>query len=308
MCGSLSSLVFLTSLAVAEAPRPAPENVAANVNGDVIRVDEVDAALRRRPPVSTPLTGAQVRQLRRAILEGMIDDLLLRQFLREHGPKVESAEIDGLMGGLAAAQRKRGKSLAEYFREIGRSEAEVRETWKTLLQFQKYADSRATDAELRKYFAENKDFFEDATVTVSHVVIRVSSGAAPGEWNAARARLASLRSEILEGKCSFAAAAVKHSVCPSARSGGKLGVISRKDPAHDERFTRAAFALKVGDISEPTDSDVGVHLIQVTDRNPGTPKNFDKMIDLVRECFAEELRQQIVADLRKRGTIQVLLP
>lgn len=295
-------LVWIVAVAAA------PENVAANVNGEVIRIDEVDAVLRRRPPVSTPLTAEQVRRLRRAVLDGLVDDLLLKQFLRLNGPKVEPADVDRLMGGLAAAQRKRGKSLADYFREVGRTEAEVREAWATMLQFQRYADAKATDAELKQYFEANRDFFDRATVTVSHIVLRVPADAPAGERQAARQTLLALRNDIVAGRVGFADAALRHSVCPSARSGGKLSPLTRKDPSQDEPFLRAAFALKVGDLSEPVDTDVGVHLIRVSAKSPGTPASFDRIADLVKECFAEDLRQQILADLRKAGTIQVMLP
>lgn len=297
-----SLLVWIVAVAAA------PENVAANVNGEVIRLDEVDAVLRRRPPVSTPLTTEQVRRLRHAVIEGLIDDMLLKQFLRQNGPKVESADVDRLMGGLAAAQRKRGKSLADYFREVGRTEAEVRESWATMLQFQRYADLKATDAELKQYFEANRDFFDNATVSASHIVVRVPGNAPAGERQAARQTLMSVRNDIVAGKIGFAEAAMKHSVCPSARTGGNLGSLTRKNSSQDEPFLRTAFSLKVGDLSEPVDTDTGVHLIRVSAKSPGSPVNYDRIADLVKECFAEELRQQILVDLRKAGTIQVVLP
>lgn len=301
-------LGLLAMSAPAADPKPAPDNVAANVNGEVIRIDEIDAVVRRRPPGGVPLSASQTRRLRLAVLDGLIDDVLLKQFLGRTGPAVEPAEIDRLMGGLAAAQRKRGKSLADYYREAGRTEAEVREAWTTMLQFQKYAESKATDAELKAYHAANRDFFDGTTVAVRHVVVRVPAGTPPGETAAAVQKLAALKADIAAGKLTFADAAKKYSVDPSAAAGGDAGVIGRKDPRFDDAFTRAAFALKPGTVSDPVVADGGVHLILVTARTEKPAVSFERIADLVRECFAEELRERIVTDLRKAATVQVLLP
>ena len=112
----------------------------------------------------------------------------------------------------------------------------------------------------------------------------------------------------MAGKLAFADAARKHSMCPSAPKGGDLGFIGLRDPAVDEAFARAAFALKAGEVSEPTDGEFGVHLVQATERKPGTPAAFEKVADLVRDCYAEDVRQGLVGLLRKQAPIQVTVP
>ncbi len=71
-----------------------------------------------------------------------------------------------------------------------------------------------------------------------------------------------LLEEIKAGK-SFAEAAKEHSLCPSGRDGGDLGFFKRGVMV--KPFEDAAFALKkVGDISEPVQTQFGWHLIQMT--------------------------------------------
>ena len=47
------------------------------------------------------------------------------------------------------------------------------------------------------------------------------------------------------------------------------------------------------------ETDYGYHLIKVTKRHPGTPSDFKKIKEVVREVCAEDERQKILAEERK---------
>lgn len=63
----------------------------------------------------------------------------------------------------------------------------------------------------------------------------------------------------MAGKASFAELAEKYSDCSSAKRGGDLGPFGKG--AMQKPFEEAAFALKVGELSEPVFTDSGVHII-----------------------------------------------
>lgn len=67
------------------------------------------------------------------------------------------------------------------------------------------------------------------------------------------------REQISFGKSSFAELASKYSDCSSAKRGGDLGPFGKG--AMQKPFEEAAFALKVGELSEPVFTDSGVHII-----------------------------------------------
>lgn len=72
-----------------------------------------------------------------------------------------------------------------------------------------------------------------------------------------------IREEIIAGK-PFEEAAREYSLCPSSRDGGDLGFFGRNMMVVE--FDHAAFELKVGELSQPVNTDFGWHLILVTDK------------------------------------------
>jgi peptidyl-prolyl cis-trans isomerase C len=66
--------------------------------------------------------------------------------------------------------------------------------------------------------------------------------------------------------------------------------------------------LKVNDLSDVVTTDYGLHLILVTDRKPGESSEFEKCKDDVRDCLLEEMRQNLLAELRAKARIEIKLP
>lgn len=301
------SLAALAAASIALAQPPAKPEVAATVNGETISLADVDAVLSHTLPL-TPLTTAQRRQMRVEVLSDMVDDVLVRQFLRKNGPKVDPAEIDAQLKAFAEKLQKDGKSLAGWLKETGQTEAQVKEAWTTAMQMTGYVKLNTTEAQLKAYFEANKDHFERAEVKVRHIVLRVNKNAPAPERAAAKEKLEALRTEIATGKADFAAAAKKHSHCPSAPMGGDIGYIGRKGGLVDEAFAKAAFALKPNELSGVIETDFGLHIIQVTERKPGTPTTYDKAATDVLDSYADDFRAELIAKLRKEGQIQITVP
>jgi peptidyl-prolyl cis-trans isomerase C len=79
--------------------------------------------------------------------------------------------------------------------------------------------------------------------------------------------LENLKSELNASKNvekAFADAAMKHSTCPSAKSGGALGQFKRG--AMVPAFDKVVFTEEVGQIHGPVKTPFGAHLIFIQDR------------------------------------------
>jgi parvulin-like peptidyl-prolyl isomerase len=294
VAGSLSAQLF--------GPKP-----LAVVNGEPISVADVDAAIKQMGPVAVQLPEARLRQMRMQMVGLLIDDALMRQFLTKNAPPVSTAEIDRKVAEIVEGLKKEGKTLAEMCRETHRTEAKLRSELGCALQWQYYASARVSDIEVQRYYHEVRDFFDGTTVRASHIFLPLAPDAPAAEVEAGRAKLAAVRAEILAGKMDFAAAAKAYSQCTSAEGGGDLGFFPRKWVV-EESFARAAFALQPGQVSEVVRTSQGLHIIHVTERKAGKPSEFDKIKSEVREYCVEDMRQGLLAEMRRTGKVEINVP
>ena len=170
-----------------------------------------------------------------------------------------------------------------------------------------YVKEIASDEKLKAYHAANRDHFDRVEVRVSHILIRVGKDASAVERAVAKEKLQRIRGELASGYLTFAAAAKKYSQCPSALKNGDLGFIRRRGLPEDEPLARAAFALKVGELSDVIETERGLHLLKLTERKPGTPTVLEKCVVEVLEAFAEDTRTELVRKLRNEIAVQIML-
>jgi parvulin-like peptidyl-prolyl isomerase len=268
---------------------------------------ELEAIVKLGGPTPVRLSESARRQRQIEVLSLMIDHLLMHQFLEKNTPPIPPKEIDDKLAEMEKGLKAQGKSLAEFCHDTNQTLAQLKESIADYLRWTAYATSQINDAGLEKYYKENKDCFDGTTIQASHIVIRVPAGLPASEKEKVRAKLLDLKAQIEAGKLDFSAAAKAHSQDPRAGQGGDLGFFPRKW-VFDEAFSRAAFALKKGQISDVVETDYGLHLIRCTDRKEGNPSDFAKIREAVREFYMEDMRQTILSDLRKKSEVKINLP
>ncbi|XP_018013546.1 putative peptidyl-prolyl cis-trans isomerase dodo [Hyalella azteca] len=108
-------------------------------------------------------------------------------------------------------------------------------------------------------------------VQCSHLLVKHAGSRRPSSWKSeeitrskeeAIKMVQEFRDQISSGKASFAELASTESDCSSAKRGGDLGLFGRN--AMQKPFEEAAFALKVGELSNIVETDSGVHIIMRT--------------------------------------------
>jgi peptidyl-prolyl cis-trans isomerase C len=303
-----SLLGFLVKAAPAQTPvtsrkAASAPSMAAIVNGETITMAEVDAVLKMMPPTPKPPTDVQHNQMRQEALDMLTDDVLIRQYLAQTSSPISQAEIDKEWHMLKASLKGRSMTMEDFLRETCQTEAHLRQDIVKKLQWDKYVKKKATTEALKKYYQDNREFYDQVTVRASHILLRVSASASEAEKAQTRTRLQALREQIVAGSLDFAEAAKKYSQCQTAQSGGDIGSFLRKYVV-DERIAKAAFAARVGEVTEIVETDLGLHLIKVSGRKPGRPSNFDAIQAEVRENFAMELWHDLLLKQRQLAKIE----
>jgi peptidyl-prolyl cis-trans isomerase SurA len=126
---------------------------------------------------------------------------------------------------------------------------------------------------------------------------------------AASARLAEIRNRIVSGQTDFASAAREVSQDGSAALGGDLGWTNPGMfvPEFEDVMNR----LKEGEVSQPTVSRFGVHLIQLTDRRRTelSPREVRELVrGQLREAKLEEAYASWARDVRERAYVELREP
>lgn len=156
-----------------------------------------------------------------------------------------------------------------------------------------------TDQELRQYYDANKQEFErPEQVQARHILLKITDQRTEEQ---ARQQIEQLRQRI-QGGADFAAVAREASEDTSSGArGGDLGSFGRGQMVKE--FEDAAFGAKAGDLVT-VKSPFGMHLLQVTGRQPGGMMPFDQAKEQIRARLgftrAGELAEQKARELAER--------
>jgi parvulin-like peptidyl-prolyl isomerase len=297
----LAGMMIMVGGARAQVPAQKP---AAVVNGEPITQSELSAVLKTTQPDSTtPLTESQKKELQGNALNLLVEDMLMRQFLRKNAPAANPQEVEKEVQELIAALAKDKQTLQDFLKASGQSEVQLRGDIGARLQWKGYITPRLSDEAVKKYYTDNKIFFDKVLVRASHILLKVPANASPNDKQLIFNRMVTIRQEILAGKIQFQDAAKKYSECPSKDNGGDIGLFPYKF-AVLEPFAKAAFSMKIGDMSDVVATDFGYHIIKVTDRTNGQPSDFQQIKVEVKEIYAQEIYQYIVAEQRRNAKIE----
>ena len=209
---------------------PKRERTCAQVNGEAILLKEVDecvAFMRRSLPPHKQFTEAELKQMRLEAAMMLVDNRLVEQFLRQNAPPVTQGQVNAWIANLEGSLKKSGQSMAEFLQERNLTPAKMTQTAVSVLQWEGFVNSRVTAAGLKRRLEANKDFFNQISVRVSHIVVRMPPTTSPADREAQRARLLALRNQIVNRQIDFAGAA-------------KIGHFGFFKPEHRDTLWRGA--------------------------------------------------------------------
>ncbi|HAA38309.1 MAG TPA: foldase [Firmicutes bacterium] len=261
---SLVLVVLLLATVVGAVVVNQRSEVVATVNGEKITKQE--------------LYDAFVANGGASILEQLISERLIAQEAAKLGIEVTDAEVQQEIDRLI---EENYYGMKEYYEQAlaqyGITEELLKDNIRTDLQLSAIVRSKieVSEAEVEEYFRENQDDFNiPEEIDVRHILVETEEEA--GEVLA-----------LLRAGEDFAELAKEHSQDPgSADKGGALGFNGRG--SFVKEFEDAAFALPVGEYSEPVKTEHGYHIIEVLERKEAKEVEFADVKEQVKEALIEE--------------------
>jgi peptidyl-prolyl cis-trans isomerase C len=108
---------------------------------------------------------------------------------------------------------------------------------------------------------------------------------------------------LAEGQ-KFEDLAKKYSLDGSKDYGGDLGYFTA--PEMVPEFSKAAFALKVGEVSQPIKTDFGWHIIELEDRKMGAAQPYDQVKAAIRNVLLRQKVQEVMDGIRASSKVEIL--
>jgi len=295
----------------------APKGKVAVVNGAEISQEDVDRELnlarQRLLTRGKSLSDSELVELRKGVLENLINQELLYQQSRNMGIQLDEAAVQEQLKKIKG-QFPSEELFKSTMSKMGLSEAIIESQLERGMAIQKLietefaAKATVSEKEAKTYYDRHPDFFrEPEQVQASHILIKVDSEAEKSKKNEARQKIVRIQERVEKGE-DFAALAKEFSEDPSSGKGGDLGYFGRGQMV--KPFEDAAFALKRGEVSDIVETPFGYHLIQVVDKKPETTLAYDDVKERIERYLknikVEEAVKPYVEKLKKDAIVERL--
>jgi len=160
--------------------------------------------------------------------------------------------------------------------------------------------------EIHSFYRDNQSLFtQPESVNIGHILIKVDREADDTVWDKAKRKLERLK----KSRKDFRELAKEHSECASAKHGGDLGFFARGQLYRP--LENAAAKLKKNEVSQPVESEDGVHLIKLYERRPqGFVPTFEEIRNQVEQVAkaeqAQRIYQEYVEELKGKARIEIM--
>lgn len=300
---------------VKPVPAELPDPIA-RVNGETIsKADFQQAVQNMEANAGGPVPLDQRDRVFRGVLDQMIGYRLLIQETKSRKLAVADAELDKRIDQIRSqfpseeafkqTLTQRNVTL-EQLRDDARNDMLVG----NMLQAEVGSKVTVTPDQVNDFYQKNPaQFQQPERVRASHILIGFPQNADEAAKKEARTKAAEVLKEVKAGK-DFAELAKQHSTDPgSGPKGGDLGFFQQGQMVPP--FDKAAFSMKPGETSDLVESNFGVHIIRVADRQPAGTVPLDQVRPQIQQYLEGQGRQRetqtFVDGLRAKGKVEIFM-
>lgn len=271
---------------------------------------------------------------RRKLLDLLISEILVNQAAEMDKISVTQGEIDARIElarktggfGLNLNRELTDQEFKSLLQQSGLTWEEYLDQLKKAILQQKYVMQKKKaffdklpsppEAEIEDFYQSNKAaFVAPDMVRFKHIYIDTRNLASAQEKDKARMRADEINRELRNGG-SFDDLVVKYSDDKSSRyKGGDFGYLRRDDQARKQllgkEFFEAPFRMAVNEVSTVLQSNIGFHIIKITEKMPFRLLGLDDPIppqnnSTVREHISAQLLQREQAEYYQEALLDLL--
>ncbi len=307
-------------------------NVVISVNGTALTRGELNEMLDKMIAAQAAQVPAEQAEQMKAFMKSQGARQLVQQFMVENallraanvqGYKVDDAEFEVRKAEIIkqfAGAPDAPKSFDELLEKSPLGKEKTLQSIRTSMIIEKMIKAEVFDK-------DKKDYTADANKIIENIKAENSKCLSDDQ---AKAKIEALKKQLdaaaADKKAAlFADLAKANSACSSGANGGDLGEFGHGQMVPE--FEKAAFALNVGDISEPVKTQFGYHLVMTTKKTPAAdgkeesvqashillkiskPREIPDLKDVVESLKARENRAKVgeyLEDLVRKSKIEVV--
>ncbi len=317
----LGLLLFLLLSSVLPSPRLEAEvvdRIIAYVNDDIITLSELNertryfVAARKQNPFLRE-QDQSLETIRREILDNLIDERLTAQEVSRLQISVRDSEVDEVIERVMQENNLTQEALEAQLRKEGKTIEDLRQQMRKTLEQNQLINREVrsktviTTELVEAYYQSHLEEFQGKQRwRLQDIFLPFPSGSSAED----RAELHDLAQQIvgrLQLGADFASLAQRYSRGPGAEQGGDLGFFSKGEL--DPTLEKAVVKLKEGESSQVIETEMGLHIVKVTEVDLTPPKPLEQ----VRESIYSRLYQreldykyrEWISSLRERSFVKI---
>ncbi len=248
------------------------------------------------------------------LLDALITDTIVEKEVSEKGIVVRDEDIDRYIEGIKEHNKIDDAQLKQALQAQGLTLEAYRAQIRQDIQRQQLISREirgkvsVTPEEVQRYYeAHLSEYSTPARLQVAHILFRLEPDAPPDKVAAVTAKAQEVYQRIKKG-ADFAEMAKQYSEDASGQNGGSLGWFKQGELL--EPIEKAAGSLKVGEVSEPVRTKVGVHIIKVEGREGESHQKLDDLADQIKQqlysaALEERFQKWLTEGLRQRHHVEL---
>lgn len=294
------------------------DRIIAVVNDEVITLKEYNEALQPYlQKIEEAYQGKDkaivVKQTKDAILQRLIDNLLIEYEAKKRGTNIKDEEVMNVLKDMLTRQNLEMKDYLKKLAKEGTSLEAVKSEIRSqlmrmrLMRLEVKSKILVSDQEIGEYYDRHRDEYEGKeAVRIKQILLLISPNSSAAAVAKLKEDAGKIQKRALGGE-SFDALAAKYSQGPAAAQGGDVGFIEKGGMIPE--IEKAAFSLPQGQVSHVIQSSVGFHIIKVIDKRGAGHKPITAVREEIKAKLEDEKLEkkydEWITSVRKRSHIDV---